>query len=46
MDTCSDLRNRDLKAVVHRKAVADFDPAAHEFALKRIEKVLGAQVVD
>jgi nicotinamidase-related amidase len=46
MDTCSDLRNRDLKAVVHRKAVADFDPAAHDFALKRIEKVLGAQVVD
>ncbi len=46
MDTCSDLRNRDLTAVVHRLAVADFDPAAHEFALKRIEKILGGSVVD
>jgi nicotinamidase/pyrazinamidase len=46
MDTCSDLRNRDLQAVVHRLAVADFDPAAHDFALRRIQKILGASVVD
>ncbi|MFH1035569.1 MAG: isochorismatase family cysteine hydrolase [Pseudomonadota bacterium] len=46
MDTCSDLRNRDLKTVVHRRAVADFDPRAHAFALERIEKILGGQVRD
>ncbi len=46
MDTCSDLRNRDLRAVVHRLSVADFDPEAHAFALRRIEKILGGEVVD
>ena len=44
MDTCSDLRNRDLKAVVHQQAVADFDPQAHQFALKRLRDVLGAHL--
>jgi nicotinamidase-related amidase len=42
MDTCSDLRNRDLKAVVHEQAVADFDPEAHACALKRMQNILGA----
>lgn len=46
MDTVSDLRNRDYTTVVHKKAVADFDPQAHEFALKRMEKVLGARIAD
>jgi nicotinamidase-related amidase len=46
MDTCSDLRNRDLKAVVHRRAVADFDPEAHAFALKRIKNILGGEVAE
>lgn len=45
MDTVSGLRNRDYKVVVHRDAVADFDSCAHQFALKRMEKVLGAQVI-
>jgi nicotinamidase-related amidase len=45
METCSDLRNRDLKAVVYRQAVADFDEQAHQFALQRMETILGAQVV-
>jgi nicotinamidase-related amidase len=45
MDTVSDLRNRDYKVVVHSDAVADFDPEAEQFALKRMEKVLGAQVI-
>ncbi|MFH1091870.1 MAG: isochorismatase family cysteine hydrolase [Pseudomonadota bacterium] len=44
MDTVSDLRNRDLPTVVHEKAVADFDPAAHEFALKRMKNILGAKI--
>ena len=45
MDTVSGLRDRDYKVVVHRDAVADFDSCAHQFALKRMEKVLGAQVI-
>ena len=44
MDTTSDLRNRDYSVVVHEKAVADFDPAAHEFALKRMQNILGARI--
>lgn len=38
METCSDLRNRDLKAVVHEQSVGDFDPQAHTFALQRMRK--------
>jgi nicotinamidase/pyrazinamidase len=45
MDTVSDLRNRDIRTIVYREGVADFDPEAHSFALKRMERVLGAQVV-
>ncbi|MBI5522465.1 MAG: cysteine hydrolase [Desulfarculus sp.] len=41
METCSDLRDRDLHAVVHQEAVADFDPEAHAYALKRIQNILG-----
>ncbi len=42
METCSGLRNRDLKAVVHQEAVGDFDPQAHAFAIKRMRNILGA----
>lgn len=45
METVSDLRNRDLPAVVYRQGVADADPQDHEWALKRMAKTLGAQVV-
>jgi nicotinamidase-related amidase len=45
MDTVSDLRNRDIRTIVFREGVADFDPEAHAFALKRMEKTLGAEVV-
>jgi nicotinamidase/pyrazinamidase len=45
MDTVSDLRNRDLPSFVYLKGVADFDQEAHEFALKRMEKILGAKIV-
>lgn len=44
METTSDLRNRDYEVVVHRDAVADFDPQAHDFALSRMEKILGARI--
>ncbi|MBL7074769.1 cysteine hydrolase [candidate division KSB1 bacterium] len=45
METVSDLRNRDVPTFVYKDAVADFDPEAHRFALKRMEKVLGAKVI-
>ncbi len=44
MDTTSDLRNRDYTVIVHERAVADFDPAAHKFALDRMKNILGAHV--
>ncbi len=45
MDTVGDLRNRDYPVVVYEEGVADFDPEAHVFALKRMAKIYGAQVV-
>jgi nicotinamidase-related amidase len=45
MDTVGDLRNRDYPVVVYRQGVADFDPEAHAFSLRRMEKIYGARVV-
>jgi len=45
MDAVSDLRTRGYEVVVPRKAVADFDSEAHDFALKRMGAVLGAKIV-
>jgi len=45
MDTVGGFRNRDIETVVPANAVADFDPEAHSFALKRMEKIYGAKVV-
>ncbi|NOX62808.1 MAG: cysteine hydrolase [Chloroflexi bacterium] len=45
MHTVADLRNRDYEVIVPADAVASFDPEAHAFALKHMEKILGAQVV-
>ena len=44
MDTVAELRNREYPVIVYRQGVADFDPEAHEFALKRMEKVYGAKI--
>ena len=44
MDMVGDLRVRGYKVVVYKDGVADFDPEAHEFALKRIVNVYGAEV--
>jgi nicotinamidase-related amidase len=46
MDTVGDLRNRDYSPVVPVDAVADFDPEAHVFALKRMARVYGARLVE
>jgi len=45
MDTVGDLRNRDLSVIVYKKGVADFDPEAHEFALRRMEKTYAAKIL-
>jgi nicotinamidase/pyrazinamidase len=46
MDTVGDLRNRDYSPVVPVAAVADFDPEAHAFALRRMKRVYGARLVE
>ena len=43
--TVQSLRNRDYPVTVRRDCVADFDAAAHEFALTHMAKVLGAKVL-
>jgi len=45
METVKELFERDLPRLVYREGVADFDPEAHAFALKHMERVLGAEVV-
>jgi nicotinamidase/pyrazinamidase len=44
MDTVGELRNRDYPVIVYKDGVADFDPRAHRFSLRRMEKVYGAKV--
>ncbi|MDZ7374767.1 MAG: cysteine hydrolase [candidate division KSB1 bacterium] len=43
--TVADLRNRDFATIVHARGVADFDQEAHRFALRHMERVLGARVL-
>ncbi|MEA3460059.1 MAG: isochorismatase family cysteine hydrolase, partial [Chloroflexota bacterium] len=45
MHTVADARNRDYAVEVPADCVASFDPEAHEFAMKHMEKVLGAKIV-
>lgn len=45
MFTVADLRNRYIPTTVYRDAVADLDKASHEFALKHMDRVLGAKVI-
>lgn len=42
--TVADARNRDYPVEVPVDCVATFDPEAHEFALRQMEKVLGAKL--
>ncbi|NVL91137.1 MAG: cysteine hydrolase [Desulfobacterales bacterium] len=44
MDTVGGLANRDYNITVPRAGVADFDSEFHEFALKRMDKIYGANV--
>lgn len=45
MDTVGGLANRDYNITVPRALVADFDPAAHEAALARMEGLYGAKIL-
>ena len=44
MDTVGGLANRDYNITVPVKGVADFDQEFHEFALKRMKRLYGADV--
>jgi nicotinamidase/pyrazinamidase len=46
MDTAGDLRNHDYSVVLPVNAVADFDPEFHDFALRRMKRIYGAQLVE
>jgi nicotinamidase/pyrazinamidase len=43
--TAADARMLNYGVTVRRDCVASFDPEAHEFALKEMEKTLGAEVL-
>ncbi|MGQ9513134.1 cysteine hydrolase family protein [Thermodesulfitimonas sp.] len=45
MDTAAGAFFRDFKIKVFREAVGDFDPEAHAFALKRMERVYRAEIL-
>ena len=45
LSTVKDLFHRKLPGLVYRQGVADSDPEAHAFALKQMQRVLGAKVV-
>ena len=45
MDTVGGLANRDYKISVPKDCVADFDAEFHDFALKRMQRLYGAEVV-
>jgi nicotinamidase/pyrazinamidase len=38
-------RNRDYPVEIYTDCVASFDEEAHRFALKHMEKILGAKLV-
>jgi nicotinamidase/pyrazinamidase len=45
MHTVADARNRDYLVEVPADCVATFDQEAHRYALRHIEKILGARVI-
>ena len=45
LHTTSDARNRDYTVEVPRDCVASFDPEAHQWALRHLQRILGAKVV-
>ncbi len=43
--TVADARNRDYDVLVYRDSVASFDEEGHNFALRHMDRVLGAKVL-
>ena len=46
MHTVSDLRSRDFPVEVPADCVASFDARQHEWALRHMEKILGAEITN
>jgi nicotinamidase-related amidase len=45
MDTVGGLANRDYPTTIFKQGVADFDPEAHQFALKRMQQIYGTRIL-
>ncbi len=45
LETVKELFERDIPRLVYREGVGDFDPEGHAFALKHMQRVLGAEVI-
>ncbi|MGG1520184.1 isochorismatase family cysteine hydrolase [Paenibacillus oryzisoli] len=45
LHTAVDAYNQGFSLVIHADAVASFDPAGHDWALRHFERTLGAKVV-
>ena len=45
LHTVADARNRDYPVEIYTNCVASFDQEAHHFALRHMEKILGAKLV-
>ena len=45
MDAVGGLGNRGYRTVVYKDGVADFDTKGHEFALKRMKDIYGAEII-
>lgn len=43
--TITGLANRDQNIIAPKDAMADFDPAAHDFALEYMKNILGVKIV-
>ena len=46
LHTAVDVYNKGFRIVVHRRAVASFDAAGHEWALRHFRHTLGAKIVE
>ena len=46
MHTAADARNRDYAVEVRTDCVASFDAEAHRYALRHMEMILGAKLID
>lgn len=43
--TCYEARNLGFKVIVDRRCVDSFEKSAHEFAIKEMERTLGAKII-